>query len=169
MSNALEVSCYASSEEALQELGACFAPLAGSQLLLTLSGDLGAGKTTLVRGILRGTGYDGPVKSPTFSLVEPYELPSGNIFHFDLYRLNNAEELEFIGMREYLAAKALCVVEWPEKAANFLPIADIHITITRTEKGRKVMIRTQTVRGNELFQQVSVSSCWSAFRDNNSG
>lgn len=95
-----------------------------------LTGDLGAGKTTLVRGILTGLGYKAKVKSPTFTLVEPYQLTIGDFFHFDLYRLNQPEELEDIGIRDYVNPNNICVFEWPEKAEGLLPQPNYHIQLT---------------------------------------
>lgn len=151
----------ATSEQMLEKSGVCLALLLKHHLLVTLSGELGAGKTTLVRGLLRGAGYAGPVKSPTFSLVEPYETGPGRLFHFDLYRLKDPQELEFIGMRDYLSMPALCIVEWPEKAGDFLPIGDIHIMIERTGQGRKLELQAQTERARDLMLDHSIQDCWS--------
>ena len=153
------------SEEQLEQFGGCLSPLLGPQILLTVTGELGAGKTTLVRGLLRGAGFTGPVKSPTFSLVEPYEFGSANLYHFDLYRLKDPEELEYIGMRDYLSAPALCIVEWPEKAGDFLPTSDIHIMINRTGQGREVIIQAQTERGQAMIRDHSIQDCWSDITD----
>ena len=151
------------SEEQMEQFGGCLSPLLGRHMLLTIAGELGAGKTTLVRGLLRSAGFAGPVKSPTFSLVEPYEFDSVNLYHFDLYRLKDPEELEYIGMRDYLSAPALCIVEWPEKAGDFLPVSDIHIMIKHTGKGREVIIRAHTERGQAAIQEHSIRDCWSGF------
>jgi len=158
-------TCYAvPSEERMEQFGGCLSPLLGRQMLLTVAGELGAGKTSLVRGLLRGAGFAGPVKSPTFSLVEPYEFDSVNLYHFDLYRLKDPEELEYIGMRDYLSAPALCIVEWPEKAGDFLPVSDIHIMINRTGNGREVIIRAQTERGKAAIREHSINECWSGLQ-----
>ncbi|MGW8246970.1 MAG: tRNA (adenosine(37)-N6)-threonylcarbamoyltransferase complex ATPase subunit type 1 TsaE [Acidiferrobacterales bacterium] len=150
------------NERRMEQFGACLSPLIGHHVLLTLQGELGAGKTTLVRGLLRGAGYSGPVKSPTFSLVEPYEIGSSKVFHFDLYRLQDPEELEYIGIRDYLATPALCVIEWPEKAGDFLPVGDIHIMIKRTGQGRELKIQALTERGQKAMRDNSLPDCWSA-------
>ncbi|MDX5151187.1 MAG: tRNA (adenosine(37)-N6)-threonylcarbamoyltransferase complex ATPase subunit type 1 TsaE [Acidiferrobacterales bacterium] len=149
------------NERCMEQFGACFSPLIGQHVLLTLQGELGAGKTTLVRGLLRGAGYAGPVKSPTFSLVEPYEIGSSKTFHFDLYRLQDPVELEYIGIRDYLGTPALCVIEWPEKAGEFLPDGDIHIMIKRTGQGRELNIQALTERGQKAIRDNSLPDCWS--------
>src|SRR5262245_38263379 len=100
---------------ATEALGAALAPGVAPGRVLHLSGDLGAGKTTVVRGVLRALGYYGKVKSPTYTLVEPYGLSSLNLYHFDFYRLRNAEEWESSGFREYFSPQAACLVEWPER------------------------------------------------------
>ena len=106
--------------EAMEEIGRQLGQSCPQGSRLYLQGDLGAGKTTLVRGFLRAKGYQGKVKSPTYTLVEPYELQGVNIFHFDLYRLNSAEELEGIGFRDYFDGESISLVEWPEKAESLL-------------------------------------------------
>lgn len=105
-----------------------------------LQGDLGTGKTTLSRGIVRHFGYQGAVKSPTFTLVEPYELGDYRIYHFDLYRLEDPAELEFLGVDEYFSQDSLCLVEWPEKGAGFLPDPDLVVELQVVNRGRKIKL-----------------------------
>ena len=104
--------------------------------LIHLEGDLGAGKTTFVRGYLRGLGHEGPVRSPTYTLIEPYTLPQGSLYHLDLYRLADSEELEYLGLRELLGSQALLFVEWPERGAGWLPPPDLRIEIRHHPQGR---------------------------------
>ncbi|MGE5240656.1 MAG: tRNA (adenosine(37)-N6)-threonylcarbamoyltransferase complex ATPase subunit type 1 TsaE [Bacteroidota bacterium] len=140
---------------AMEALGAKLAASLGEARLIYLNGPLGAGKTTLVRGMLRGLGHAGAVKSPTFTLVEPYDFKNRVLYHFDLYRLNDPEELEFLGMRDYLHGNGVCVVEWAERAQGVLPTPDAEIMISLAEKGRMVRIMTHTHRGRTLLDALT--------------
>ena len=138
------------TEQESLELGRCLADCikeVGSSLtVIKLSGDLGAGKTTMSRGILRSFGHDGQVKSPTYTLVEPYTLADIDVFHFDLYRLGDPEELEFMGIRDYFEApkgtdrKVICLIEWPEKGGDLIPQADIDIHLSVDGMGRRACV-----------------------------
>ncbi len=119
-----------------------------------LTGDLGAGKTTLCRGILRGMGYSGAVKSPTFTLVEPYELADSEVYHFDLYRLSDPDELDYIGVDEYFNPAALCLLEWPEKAQGYLPQHDLKIKIDVSGEKRIISLTANTDHGTRVCDQV---------------
>lgn len=140
----------ARSVEEMEALGRKLALQVGKWRVIHLRGPLGAGKTTLVRGILRGLGHAGAVKSPTFTLVEPYTFGHQHFFHFDLYRLNDPGELEFLGVRDYLDGKGVCVVEWAERAQGVLPSPDMDIMIEPTETGRMVRITTLTPDGDVI-------------------
>ena len=127
---------------------------ANAPLLILLNGDLGAGKTTISRGILQSLGYCGAVKSPTYTLVEPYDLEIGKVFHFDLYRLIDPEELEHIGFSDYLSQANLCIIEWPENGGSYIPQADIKIDISQYESGRKLTLTSNTDVGVQCLNQL---------------
>lgn len=144
----------AEGDSAMEALGAALGHAMQGRGVIYLRGDLGAGKTTLSRGLIRGQGHAGAVKSPTFTLVEPYELSGRAIYHFDLYRLLDPEELEFLGIRDYLTGDSLCLIEWPEKGEGVLPRPDMTITITATESGRRLAIEGLSAHGQKACQQL---------------
>jgi tRNA threonylcarbamoyladenosine biosynthesis protein TsaE len=125
-------------------------------IIMTRQGDLGAGNTTLSRGILQGLGHAGNVKSPTYTLVEPYQLAFGAVYHFDLYRLTDAEELEYMGFADYLTDGKLCLIEWPEQGQGFLPQADIGIQIRQLEEGRCVTLSAYSAYAEQLVSQLGM-------------
>ena len=125
-------------------------------LVIALEGDLGAGKTTLARALMRSLGFDGPVPSPTYTLVETYDVAGLRLHHLDLYRLADPEELEFIGLRDLLAEEAVVLVEWPRCGEGVLPAADISVTLTATaQTGRDLTIEAGSERGSELVDALA--------------
>lgn len=133
---------YLNSTEATEQFGVALWTLLPEKGVIFLQGDLGMGKTTLVRGFLRASGFTGAVKSPTFTLVEEYTIDERKIFHFDLYRLNDPEELEWIGIRDYFDQNCLCFIEWAERGTGFLPQPDMIISLTVEGLGRNISVDT---------------------------
>jgi tRNA threonylcarbamoyladenosine biosynthesis protein TsaE len=129
---------YVAGEAAMLAYGAALAARLDARALVTLAGELGAGKTTLARGILRGLGFLGSVKSPTYPIVELYEFDGARVYHLDFYRITDARELDFIGLDELLEERAIVLVEWPERAHGRLPQADVEIRIRTQDAGRIV-------------------------------
>jgi tRNA threonylcarbamoyladenosine biosynthesis protein TsaE len=138
----------------MEALGSKVAGLCFPGTKLFLQGELGAGKTTFVRGFLRQLGYKGAVKSPTYTLVEPYDFAGKTIYHFDLYRLNSPDELENIGLRDYFNPDAICLVEWPEKAGKRLGQPDLVVHFGVLATGRKLVLRAETPAGEVLIQHL---------------
>lgn len=132
-------------------LAARLAPLLHGGMVVYLSGDLGAGKTTFSRGLIQALGYQGAVKSPTYTLVEPYELAGIQLYHFDLYRLHDPEELEFMGYRDYFNAHSLCLIEWPERGNGFLPVPDLRLQLTAEGEQRQLRIASDNAVGQQII------------------
>lgn len=123
-----------------------------------IDGDLGAGKTTLVRALLRALGHDGPVRSPTYTLIEPYELGGRNIYHLDLYRLGGPLELEDIGFRDLLTESCLLLVEWPERGGGVLPPPDLRLRLTAEDAGRRLTLRPSSEIGAKILKKAEFIS-----------
>lgn len=136
--------------EAQLNFGARLATLLPPMCVLYLEGDLGTGKTTLTRGILRQLGHAGAVRSPTYTLLESYQFADRAVYHLDLYRLTDPEELEYLGLRDLLGETALWVIEWPERGVAHLPAADLTIHINHLSSGRRLQLCGLTPAGNAL-------------------
>ncbi len=149
------VDVFLPDEAATLALGAKLGALLRPGSYLALRGDLGSGKTTLTRGMLRALGYDGRVKSPTYTLVEAYKLSRLDFYHFDFYRFADPHELIDSGLREAFDGKAVCVVEWPERAAGFLPCPDLNLTLTIRGHGREAVLVAESETGRECLRRLT--------------
>ncbi|HPF57609.1 MAG TPA: tRNA (adenosine(37)-N6)-threonylcarbamoyltransferase complex ATPase subunit type 1 TsaE [Candidatus Competibacteraceae bacterium] len=139
------------SASTTEMLGAQLAATLISGCIVYLSGDLGAGKTTLVRGLAHALGHHGTVKSPTFTLVEPYQIGQWRLFHWDLYRLTDPEELEFLGLRDQLDGQAVLLIEWPEHGHGELPAADLKIALRYAGTGRVCQLMAVSTTGQRML------------------
>lgn len=149
---AVELSIYLNDESATVAAGMQLGKSLIDGAVIYLDGVLGAGKTTLCRGILQAFGHSGAVKSPTYTLVEPYSLDAANIYHFDLYRLADPEELEFLGIRDYFIPQAICLVEWPSRGEGFLPEADFIAKVLPEGRGRRLTLAATTDKGKSILE-----------------
>ena len=142
-------------ESAMTTLGVRLASVLAKGSVLYLNGDLGAGKTTFTRGFLQGLGYLGTVKSPTYTLVEPYEFPELQVYHFDLYRLQDPEELELMGIRDYFNANSIVLVEWPSRGEPLLPAPDLALDIHLLAQGRALTFTAFSLHVQHALQQLA--------------
>lgn len=146
---------FLKDEEATLRLGADIANnLPAGACCIHLIGDLGAGKTSLVRGFLRQLGYQGNVKSPTYTLVEQYVLPHHTLYHFDLYRLADPEELLYLGIEDYFSDTAITFIEWPQQGGKWLPKPDLQISLAYQQHSRTAKLHPLTDKGTQLCENL---------------
>ncbi len=148
------VSLELETEADTQHLGETIGKNLNAPLVCYLRGELGTGKTRLVRAIIQSLGYSGNVKSPTYTLVEPYQLEPFNVYHFDLYRLSDSQELDFLGIRDYFDQQSVSFIEWPDKGEGWLEKADVSISLEFNGTGRKFYLETHTDNGNNLISKL---------------
>lgn len=155
-----DITLQLDDEAATLACGARLAKILQPGFTVYLHGELGAGKTTFTRGVLQGFGHVGKVKSPTYTLVEIYQLQhnidfnvnsSYTLYHFDLYRFNDENEWDAAGFRDYFNAQSICIIEWPEKAAHVLPEPDIHVRLSLYDEGRKIQFSAGSVLGSKCL------------------
>ncbi|HRD48984.1 MAG: tRNA (adenosine(37)-N6)-threonylcarbamoyltransferase complex ATPase subunit type 1 TsaE [Candidatus Competibacter sp.] len=145
---------YSDSAAATEKIGVRLAQALTPGCILYLRGDLGAGKTTLARGLLHGLGHSGIVKSPTYTLVEPYQIGAWRLFHWDLYRLTDPEELEYLGLREQIDGETALLIEWPERGHGALPTADLEVTLDYADEGRVCRLAAVSAVGTPMLARL---------------
>ncbi|WP_165916805.1 tRNA (adenosine(37)-N6)-threonylcarbamoyltransferase complex ATPase subunit type 1 TsaE [Crenobacter luteus] len=158
MNDSSLASGHLADETATLALGAALARAVAAGTVIYLEGELGAGKTTLTRGLLRALGHAGRVKSPTYTLVESYPLPGLTAHHFDLYRMADPEEWEDAGFRELFDETSVCLVEWPEKAAGLVPPPDLTLSLAIDGDGRRYRLHAHTPNGHACLNRLSTPS-----------
>jgi tRNA threonylcarbamoyladenosine biosynthesis protein TsaE len=150
----LTLEWFLDTEAALLQWAAAIAKLIPAGTVIFLYGPLGVGKTTLTRGFLQALGYQGKVKSPTYTLVETYLIAGKAINHFDCYRLQHPQELEHIGIYEYFSPETICLIEWPECGLGFLPQADLSCTLSFHHQGRTLCVQALSAKGEKILKEV---------------
>ncbi|HYA46214.1 MAG TPA: tRNA (adenosine(37)-N6)-threonylcarbamoyltransferase complex ATPase subunit type 1 TsaE [Burkholderiales bacterium] len=144
-------SAHLADEDATARLGSRLAACIRPGMRIYLQGELGTGKSTLIRGLLRGLGVQDRVKSPTYTLVELYVVSRLNLYHFDFYRFLNTSEFADAGLAEYFQGEGVCLVEWPERAGEMLPEPDLEITLDYSGAGREIRARAYTAPGEQCL------------------
>ena len=145
------ISIYLENEQASEQFASSLANVLVSGTILAFHGDIGAGKTTIIRATLKNLGITSAIKSPTFSLVESYSTEHFELHHFDLYRIHNPEELDYLGFRDYFTAHSICIIEWAERAKGVLPKIDLRFTLENDGAGRRLQIIAETDVGKHLL------------------
>ena len=149
---------YLADAAATESLGHSLAPAMEKGLVIWLSGDLGAGKTTLTRGLLRALGHTGSVKSPTYTLIEPYTISRITLYHFDFYRFTHPDEFLDAGLEEYFQGDGACLVEWADKALPYVPQPDVEIQLLVEGDGRRARIVSRSPRGRTCLSRATFSA-----------
>jgi tRNA threonylcarbamoyladenosine biosynthesis protein TsaE len=139
-------------EQHMLDFGTALASVCGTTAVIFLQGNLGVGKTTLARGFLRGLGYAGKVKSPTYTIVEPYDIKNQKLYHFDFYRIQGAQELEYLGIQDYLIPEAIALIEWPEHGVGLLPGADLICWIDFHLTARQLRLEAHSNHGHDILR-----------------
>lgn len=148
-----QITRFLPDEDATLKLGASWAASIMPPLVVYLEGDLGAGKTTFTRGLLRGAGCQGTVKSPTYTIVESYPLPRFTLLHhFDLYRFAAPEEWQDAGLDDLFAGNCLCLIEWPQQGGTFVPPADLTVMLEHHGEGRRCTLTAHTEKGRKSLE-----------------
>lgn len=150
----MQVEFYLANEEAHLRLATSLAGLLPAGVVY-LQGDLGSGKTTFARGWIRSLGQQGAIKSPTYTLVEPYTINGLKLYHFDLYRLGTAEELEYLGIRDYFTPQTLCLIEWPEQGQGVIPSPDLQLSFSYCAAGRRLSAQAFSLQAQQALQQLT--------------
>ncbi len=145
------------SESQTEQFAGKLAREISAPIWVELKGQLGAGKTTLTRYVLQALGHKGTVKSPTYTLVEPYDVADSRFFHFDLYRLSDPEELEYLGIRDYLGDNVMAFIEWPSKGKDFLPEPDLSIEIQLNQSSRTFELTANSKKGQKIIHHLIAS------------
>ena len=147
---------FLSNEQDTLDFGLRLAKACDTPCIIFLEGDLGAGKTTLTRGFIQARGYKGAIKSPTYTLVETYQLDQQLLFHFDLYRLQDPSELEFIGIEDYFMQPGIFLIEWPERGIGVLPPPDLTCYIQHRDQGRRLQMSAKTECGKKILERLKL-------------
>ncbi|MCU0990190.1 MAG: tRNA (adenosine(37)-N6)-threonylcarbamoyltransferase complex ATPase subunit type 1 TsaE [Xanthomonadales bacterium] len=145
-------------EAATQRLGQILAPAVRPGMVIYLEGDLGAGKTTLVRALIQALGHQGPVRSPTYSLVEVYVVSSLYLYHFDFYRFESPEEFLDAGLDEYFSDNTVCLVEWPERALGYVPAPDLRLRLEHAGSGRFLEAVAESQEGQQCIRAINTAA-----------
>lgn len=151
------IAVFLSTAEDTEALGGRLARLVPAGCIIHLRGELGTGKTTLVRGFLRALGFQGPVRSPTYTLIEPYTVDNSQVLHCDLYRLTDPTELEYLGLRDFIDEQHILLVEWPEYGAAMTPAADLDMRLRHAGSHRSCELNAQSAQGEALLRKLSTA------------